>query len=308
MPKPEPFPAPVNPERERLEKSAAEAAASSPSDAPSIPTWAIPTWAIPTWERLEKLAAEAAEVAASLLRAETGVQLQITAKSSRTDLVTDMDVACEAAIVEFLSAHRPDDGVMGEEGSGRDGTTGVRWIIDPIDGTVNFVYGHPGFGVSVAAEANGQVVAGAVIDPMLDETFTAHREGGARLNGRPIAVRPNGDPALALVATGFSYQHERRKRQAEILGEILPLIGDIRRVGGAAVDLCGVACGRVDAFFEVGLNPWDYAAGALIAEEAGAVVQNLNGGPPGRDFVFAAAPGVADILLELLQNAEADRI
>ena len=269
---------------------------------------ASPTRSIPAWDRLEKLAAEAAEVAASLLRAQTGAQLQISAKSSRTDLVTDMDVACEAAIVEFLTSHRPDDAILGEEGSGRDGTTGVRWIIDPIDGTVNFVYGHPGFGVSVAAEDNGQIVAGAVIDPMLNETFTAHRGGGARLNGNPIAVRPNGDPALALVATGFSYDHSRRRRQTEVLGELLPLIGDIRRVGGAAIDLCSVACGRVDAFFEVGLNPWDYAAGVLICEEAGAIVQNLNGGPPSRDFVFAASPGVADTLLKLLQDAEADRL
>ena len=262
----------------------------------------------PTGEHLEKLATEAAAVAASLLRAQTGAQLQISAKSSRTDLVTDMDVACEAAIVEFLTARRPDDGIMGEEGSGRDGTSGVRWIIDPIDGTVNFVYGHPGFGVSVAAEADGQIVAGAVIDPMLDETFTAHRGGGARLNDRPLHVRPDGDPAMALVATGFSYAHERRRRQAEVLGELLPVIGDIRRVGGAAVDLCSVACGRVDAFFEVGLNPWDYAAGALIAAEAGAVVQDLHGNPPSPDFVFAATPDVADTLLKLLQNAEADRI
>ena len=263
---------------------------------------------IPAWDHLEKLAAEAAEVAASLLRAETGAQRQITAKSSRTDLVTDMDLACEAAIVDFLTAHRPDDGVMGEEGSGRDGTSGVRWIIDPIDGTVNFVYGHVGFGVSVAAEVDGRVVAGAVVDPVLNETFTAHRGGGARCNGSPITVRPDGDPALALVATGFSYAHERRPRQAEVLGELLPFIGDIRRVGGAAVDLCTVACGRVDAFFEVGLNPWDYAAGALIAEEAGAVVQDLKGGPPSSDFVFAASPGVADTLLKLLRDAEADQI
>ena len=262
----------------------------------------------PAWDHLEKLAAEAAEIAASLLRAQTGAQLQISAKSSRTDLVTDMDMACEAAIVEFLTSHRPDDAILGEEGAGRDGTTGVRWIIDPIDGTVNFVYGHPGFGVSVAAEVNGRVVAGAVIDPMLDETFTAHRGGGAQRNGNPIAVRPDGDPALALVATGFSYAHERRRRQAEVLGELLPLIGDIRRVGGAAVDLCSVACGRVDAFFEVGLNRWDYAAGVLICEEAGAVVQGLNGGPPSREFVFAASPGVADTLLKLLQGAEADRL
>lgn len=247
-------------------------------------------------------------MAASLLRAQTGNQLQISAKSSRTDLVTDMDVACEAAIVEFLTSQRPHDALMGEEGTGRDGTSGVRWIIDPIDGTVNFVYGHVGFGVSVAAEANGQIVAGAVVDPVLGETFTAHRDGGARLNGHPINVRPDGDAAMALVATGFSYAHERRPRQAEVLGELLPHIGDIRRVGGAAIDLCTVACGRVDAFFEVGLNPWDYAAGALIAEEAGAVVQDLNGGSPSPEFVFAASPSVADALLTLLQSAEADRI
>ena len=262
----------------------------------------------PAWEHLEKLAAEAAEVAASLLRAEVGAQRQISAKSSRTDLVTDMDLACEAAIVEFLTAHRPDDGIMGEEGTGRDGTSGVRWIIDPIDGTVNFVYGHPGYGVSVAAEADGEVVAGAVIDPVLNETFTAHRSGGARRNGQPLHVRPDGDPATALVATGFSYAHERRLRQTEVLGELLPLIGDIRRVGGAAIDICSVACGRVDAFFEVGLNPWDYAAGALIAAEAGAVVQDLHGNPPSPTFVFAATPSVAQPLLNLLQSAQADQI
>lgn len=267
-----------------------------------------PTPEIPAWDHLEKLAAEAAEVAASRLRAETGAELQISAKSSRTDLVTDMDVACEAAIVDFLTSHRPDDAVIGEEGTGRDGTSGVRWIIDPIDGTVNFVYGHVGFGVSVAAEADGRIVAGAVVDPVLGEVFTAYLGGGARLNGRPTHVRSNGDPATALVATGFSYAHDRRPRQAEVLKELLPLIGDIRRVGGAAVDLCSVACGRVDAFFEVGLNPWDYAAGALICEEAGAIVQDLNGGPPSRAFVFAAAPAVAETLLNLLQNAEADRL
>ncbi len=262
----------------------------------------------PVWDHLELVAAEAAEVAASLLRNDPGEDLLISAKSSRTDLVTDMDTACESAIVEFLAHRRPDDGVIGEEGSGRDGISGVRWIIDPIDGTVNFVYGHVGYGVSVAAELDGEVVAGAVIDPVLNETFTAWRGGGARLNGRPITVRHDGDPTMALVATGFSYDHRRRPRQAEVLGELLPHIGDIRRVGGAAVDLCSVACGRVDAFFEVGLNLWDYAAGALIAQEAGAVVRDLLGGPPSSNFVFAAAPAVADPLVKLLQDAEADRL
>ena len=257
---------------------------------------------------LEELAVEAAGVAASLLREQAGAKRQVSAKSSRTDLVTDMDVACEAAIVGFLASRRPDDGILGEEGSGRDGTSGVRWIIDPIDGTVNFVYGHPGYGVSVAAEVNGEVVAGAVIDPVLDQVFTAHSGGGARRDGAPITVRPDADPALALVATGFSYRHDQRPRQAEILREVLPLIGDIRRVGGAALDLCAVACGRVDAFFEVGLNPWDYAAGALICAEAGAIVQDLHGGPPSPTFVFAAAPGVAPALLELLQRTRADQV
>ena len=262
----------------------------------------------PEWEHLELVAAEAAEVAASLLRNDPGEDLLIRSKSSRTDLVTDMDTACESAIVEFLARCRPDDGVIGEEGSGRDGISGVRWIIDPIDGTVNYVYGHVGYGVSVAAELDGEVVAGAVIDPVLDETFTARRGGGARLNGQPITVRLDGDPTMALVATGFSYDHGRRPRQAEVLGDLLPHIGDIRRVGGAAIDLCSVACGRVDAFFEVGLNLWDYAAGALIAHEAGAVVQDLAGGPPSSNFVFAAAPAVAGALAKLLQDAEADRL
>ena len=262
----------------------------------------------PVWDHLELVAVQAANVAASLLRNDPGEDLLISAKSSRTDLVTDMDTACESAIVEYLAHHRPDDGVMGEEGSTRDGVSGVRWIIDPIDGTVNFVYGHVGYGISVAAEVDGVVVAGAVIDPVLNETFTAWRGGGARLNGHPVAVRIEGDPSMALVATGFSYDHGLRPRQAEVLGELLPHIGDIRRVGGAALDLCSVACGRVDAFFEVGLNLWDYAAGALIAQEAGAVVQGLTGGSPSSDFVFAAAPAVAEPLAKLLRDAEADRL
>ncbi len=220
----------------------------------------------------------------------------IETKSTATDMVSEMDRASEELIVGALLAARPDDGVLGEEGSSRAGTSGLRWVIDPLDGTTNYLYGIPGWGVSIAAEAADGVVAGAVYDPVHSELFTALRGGGARCNDEPIACSNQSRLGLALVATGFGYDPERRRGQGEVLARLIGDIRDIRRIGAAAVDLCSVACGRVDAYFERGLSWWDLAAGALIATEGGAVVTSLDGGPVAAGSVVAAAPGIAETL------------
>ncbi len=226
-------------------------------------------------------------------------------KTSPTDLVTQWDHRSEELIVERLAEARPDDGVVAEEGSSRSGSSGVVWIVDPLDGTTNFLYGIPGFAVSIAAASDSTVVAGAVADPLHGELYSASRGGGARRNGVPIAVSGHDGLATALMATGFSYEAGRRRRQAQVLTQVLPRVRDIRRGGAAAVDLCWVACGRLDGFWERGLAPWDYSAGALIAAEAGAVVSDLEGGPPSSAMVVAATPGIERDLLELLTDSGA---
>jgi myo-inositol-1(or 4)-monophosphatase len=240
----------------------------------------------------------------------------ITTKSTTTDMVTEMDRASERLIVEGIIAARPDDGIVGEEGTDRRGTSGVRWIIDPLDGTTNYVYAHPGFAVSIAVAidaepaaapgSRGALVAGVVVDPVHEETFAAVRGGGATRNGLPIRCSDETDLGRALVATGFSYDPARRRHQAEVVAHVMPHIRDIRRMGAAAVDLCSVACGRVDAYFEQGLEPWDFSAGVLIATEAGAAVGNLDGGPPGRDYALAAPPELFADLLARLRDAGAE--
>lgn len=252
------------------------------------------------------VASDLARAAGDRLLAElSSHRADVATKTSHTDMVTEMDRATEAFLVEGILASRPDDGIVGEEGADHPGTSGVRWVLDPIDGTTNYVYGLPGFAVSVAAEVDGAAVVGVVVDPVHGDMFTATRGGGARRNGERIAVSNEDSLDRALVSTGFSYEPERRRRQAHVLTEVLPAIRDIRRPGAAAVDLCWVACGRVDAFYEKGLQRWDYAAGALIASEAGAVVTDLDGGPPSSLFTVAATPGVADALRSLLARAGA---
>jgi myo-inositol-1(or 4)-monophosphatase len=230
---------------------------------------------------------------------------RVATKTSVTDVVTEMDEASERLIHDALLAVRPHDGFIGEEGTDRPGTSGVRWVVDPIDGTTNYLYGHPGFNVSIAAEVAGRVVAGVVVDPLHGDTFAAVEGEGATRNDRPIEVSGETRLSHALVATGFSYDAARRHRQALVLARVLGEVRDIRRVGAAAVDLCSVACGRVDAFYERSLQPWDYAAGALIATEAGAVVGDLDGGPLSPRFALAAAPGVFEPLRALLAAAGA---
>jgi len=280
----------------------------------------------PTPEGLLALATEVADEAAALvvsLRARGG--LAVATKSSPTDMVTEVDRAAEALIRERLLAARPHDTVLGEEyglgeeaGLGGDPTTtgapdpadaggasGVRWVVDPIDGTTNFLYGHPGFAVSIAAELGGRTVAGVVRVPLPDETFTATLGGGARRDGEPIASSSVDVPSQALVATGFSYDPARRRRQAAVLTSVLGDLRDVRRMGAASVDLCSVACGRVDGYWERGLQPWDHAAGALIASEAGARVADLGGGPVGAGCLLAANPALWESLAILLDAAGA---
>ncbi len=243
----------------------------------------------------------AVEAGHRLVEATQRTRQGVETKTSATDVVTESDRATERFLVEGLLAARPGDAVRGEEGADHDGTSGVTWWIDPIDGTTNFLYGLPGFNVSVAAEVGGEVVAGVVVDPLHGDVFAARRGSGATRNDEPIRCTEETDLGLALVATGFSYEPERRRRQAEVLTRVLPAVRDIRRIGAAATDLCAVACGRVDAFYERGLKPWDWAAGALIAAEAGALVTGLDGDDDPSAFTLAAAPGVHRQLRDLLE-------
>lgn len=243
----------------------------------------------------------AALVVAGLARA----RAEVVTKSSRTDLVTDVDRASEQLIVEAIRRARPDDAVLAEEGGGHDGTSGLRWVVDPVDGTTNFVYGHPPFAVSIAVEDADGAVVGVVHDAASDEVFTAVRGGGAALDGRPIRCTDTVEVPEALVATGFGYDAGQRARQAGVLVTVAPAVRDIRRHGAAAVDLCWVACGRLDAYYEKGLAPWDLAAGGLIAREAGARTVDLDGGPASPQFVLAAPPALVAPLTALLRGAGA---
>jgi myo-inositol-1(or 4)-monophosphatase len=269
------------------------------------------------------LATGVAERAADLLRdGARQARTSVGTKSSLTDMVTEMDRASEELIVGELLAARPDDGILAEEGSARQGTSPVRWVIDPLDGTTNYLYGHPGWAVSVAAEVTQgtgarQVVAGVVVDAVHAEVYTAAQGQGAACNGRPIHCSDQTDVAQALVATGFGYAPERRRDQAETLVELLPRVRDIRRMGAASVDVCMVGSGRVDAYFEWGLSWWDWAAGLLVAQEAGAVVSPLSalsassglvGDGAYTDSVLAAAPGIAVPLGELLRSIGAEHV
>jgi myo-inositol-1(or 4)-monophosphatase len=257
-------------------------------------------------DRLLALATRVALAAGEVLLDGLSEDLAVDTKSSATDLVTDIDRYSERMVVAGLLDARPDDGVLGEEGTAIDGSSGITWVIDPLDGTTNFVYGHPGFSVSIAAMVDGVPSVGVVVDPLHDDIFSARTGGGALRNAAPVRCSNALDPARALVATGFSYQAAERAEQADVLLHLLPQIRDIRRMGGAAVDLCSVACARVDAYYERGLQPWDMAAGTVIAREAGARVGGLTSDEPGTDFLVAAPPALFETLVELLLAAGAD--
>jgi myo-inositol-1(or 4)-monophosphatase len=261
----------------------------------------------PDTAELLRLAEKVAREAGHLIVDERPAALRVGSKSSDTDPVTEMDQAAERLLVERIRAARPDDGFLGEEGAAIAGTTGITWVIDPIDGTVNYLYSIPAYAVSVGVRVGEAVVAGAVVNPVTDEVWTARRGHGAWLNGRPVTVNDPPALAMALVGTGFGYDAARRARQADILREVVPRVRDVRRAGSAALDLCAVACGRLDAYFERGLNPWDLAAGGLIALEAGATVGGLRGRAAGPDMVLAAPGGLFEPLEEMLAGLDADR-
>ncbi|MGW2473902.1 inositol monophosphatase family protein [Streptomyces sp. NPDC001665] len=257
------------------------------------------------------LALEAARRAGRLLRDGRPASLGVAAtKSSPVDVVTEMDIAAEKLITEFLVERRPLDGYLGEEGgTTAEGSTGVRWVIDPLDGTVNYLYGLPSWAVSIGVEVDGERVAGVVEAPMRGETYFTRRGHGAFVTGGPygdehvrLRCRPTAPLAESLVATGFNYVAEVRAHQAEVAHDLIPQVRDIRRGGSAAIDLCDVAAGRLDGYYERGLHPWDLAAGDLIAREAGA----LTGGRPGRpadgELTVAASPGVFEPLQALLDG------
>ena len=264
------------------------------------------------------VATGAAREAGELLVSPGGRVSVAGTKSSPTDVVTEMDRRSEELIRARILAGRPGDAILGEEGGQTGDTAGapVRWVIDPLDGTVNYLYGLPDWAVSIAAEVAGEVVAGAVFVPSRGELFTATRGGGGWLEsagdgsaaGRVrLRCRPGVPLDQALVATGFGYRAARRKVQGEVVAALLPRVRDIRRAGVASADLCSVAAGRLDAFYERGLNYWDYAAGALIAAEAGAVVGGLRGASPGTSMTVAAGPGLFPALAEALADLDAER-
>jgi myo-inositol-1(or 4)-monophosphatase len=241
------------------------------------------------------LARTVAVEAADLVRAERleGVEVSAT-KSSPIDIVTEVDKAAESLIYDRLMAARPEDGFLGEEGGSATSTSGVTWVVDPIDGTVNFLYGIPQYSVSVAARVDDLVVAGVVVNVETEEVFAATHGGGATCNGRPLGVRDVVPMSQRLVLTGFSYLQEVRAKQAAAMAALLPEVRDIRRLGSAALDLCAIGAGRADAYVEEGLNPWDMAAGGLVATEAGARLE-VRTGAGGLDCVLCApADGFAE--------------
>jgi len=279
-------------------------------------------------EALLRIAVDAAGEAGRLLASWRGDERPevVDTKSSPTDVVTEMDRRSEALITEWIRAVRPGDTILGEEGGQTLGGPGpgpgdvggdqarVRWVVDPLDGTVNYLYGLPDWAVSIAAEVDGTIVAGVVAVPRFGERFTAVAGGGAWLyrDGNPeaaIALRCNSGVALgqALVGTGFGYDAGRRRVQGEVVAALLPQVRDIRRGGSAAVDLCSVAAGRMDAFFERGLNYWDYAAGGLIAREAGALVGGLSGRPESTAMTVAAGPDLFRHLDTFLTRLDPER-
>jgi myo-inositol-1(or 4)-monophosphatase len=261
----------------------------------------------PDHRALLDLAVGTARQAAELVaRGRAGAAEHVDVKSSPVDVVTAVDKASEELIVGRLLEARPGDGVLGEEGAAREGTSGVRWIVDPIDGTVNFLYDLPAYAVSIAAEVAGEVVAGVVHNVATGEVFTAIRGGGAHRTSPagPDPVRLVGSRPVSLeqtlVGTGFGYRVEQRRAQGAVVAALLPRVRDIRRYGSSALDLCAVAAGRIDAYYELDLNPWDHAAGALVAAEAGLVVTGLPGSPFAEPMAIAAAPSIAAPFIELL--------
>jgi myo-inositol-1(or 4)-monophosphatase len=259
---------------------------------------------VPDPQALLEIAEEAARTAADELLSRFGDHAAgVRSKSTPTDLVSDADLAAESAIREVIGRHRPDDAIIGEEG-GETGAGELRWIVDPLDGTVNYLFGIPVFAVSIACESSAGTLAGVVLDPTRDECFTATHGGPAELNGRPIATSGRTELATAMVATGFAYDSSLRERQARVFSRLLPRARDIRRAGAAALDLSWCACGRYDAYYERGVHDWDLAAGALIAQRAGLVVRRLPESDADPWGVVVAPEALIDELYKLVSGAD----
>jgi myo-inositol-1(or 4)-monophosphatase len=262
----------------------------------------------PEAAELAALASSVAQEAGALLLTRHGQAGVVHTKSSPTDVVTEMDRAAEDLIRDRLLTARPGDTVLGEEGGQIGAGDGVRWVVDPLDGTVNYLYGLPDWAVSIGAEVGGVIVAGAVSVPLRRCLFTAVCGGGAWLEygwqpgRRRLACNSPVTLPAALIATGFGYQADQRAGQGRVVASVLPRVRDVRRSGSAATDLCSVAAGNVDGYYEQGLHYWDLAAGALIAREAGAVTGGLRGEPAGSAMTIAASPGLFAELHDLLAS------
>jgi myo-inositol-1(or 4)-monophosphatase len=259
---------------------------------------------------LMELAERVAREAGALVHGQRPARVQVAAtKSSPTDVVTEMDQAAETLLRARLAAARPDDGLHGEEQGRTAGTSGITWLIDPIDGTVNYLYGIPAYAVSVAAVVGDssrpgawRPVAGCVHSPASAETWVAGAGAGACLNGERLLAGEPPELARALVGTGFGYSSRRRAGQARVVAGLLPRVRDIRRIGCSAIDVCMVASGRADGYYERGLNPWDIAASMLVATEAGVAVRGIDGRPPGEHMVVAARAPLAGVLVAALER------
>ena len=249
-----------------------------------------------TGELLALASAVAREAGALLLDYAAGEGRGVVAKSTPTDLVSEADLATERLIRERLLAARPDDAIVGEEGDDHAGTSGLRWVVDPLDGTVNFLFSIPQWCVSVAVQDDHGSIAGVVYDPSRDELWAAARDGAPSLDGEPITASAREDLATAMVATGFGYDAEVRRLQAATVAALLPDVRDIRRLGSAALDMAWTAAGRYDAYFERGVQPWDIAAGQLICERAGLSVRHLPPAPPQGQGIVVAPPALIDEL------------
>ena len=262
---------------------------------------------MPDLRELLTIAEDLARAAGEVLRRRPD-DLGVESKTTPTDAVTVVDKAAEKVILDALRDRRPNDRVVAEESGDSELDADVTWFVDPLDGTVNYLYALSPYAVSIGAAVNGVHVVGVVYDVPREELFAAVRGEGATCNGDRLRCTQQTDPAHALLATGFGYDAGFRAAQAEVVRQVLPQVRDIRRAGSAAVDLCSVAAGRVDAFYEAGMHPWDWAAGAVIAREAGARVEGLQGRPPGHHVTLAANPALWDALHELLVDAGAGEL
>jgi myo-inositol-1(or 4)-monophosphatase len=265
---------------------------------------------------LRELAERAARSAGDLVRTIRAGRVSVEdTKTSPTDVVTEADRAAEELLRELLRAERPDDAVVGEEGGAQSGGSGLTWVVDPIDGTVNYLYGIPVYAVSVAVVAGRlgvpggwSPVAGCVHNPATGETWTAARGLGAHVDGARLPGQATPPPLdRALVSTGFGYTSQRRRAQARVVADLLPRVRDVRRIGVSSLDLCSVAAERADAYYERGLNAWDFAAAWLVATESGVSVRGPRGGPPSGELLVAARPPLVDVLGEELDRLGADR-